>query len=162
MLISQVCEQLIPSNKPFIRKEMFFRLIELANSAESVERNGIFLIVDTFMETLSKADTALYAELSSDIQKDLNRELNRMKSGVSNRDTDNVQAYDQVLQQWIKQTMDNANRNGTAMMDYQSTGGATTRQLDNHARPHGQKHHPIPISVAWYYATTAVSISTGN
>ena len=98
---------LILSNKKLIRKDLFFRLIELSNIAIGEERIQFTKLSDTIMNAVGRLDPLLYASVTADIEKDLASELDRLKTGQRDKDAENVRVYDQVLQQWIQQTVGN-------------------------------------------------------
>ena len=99
-------EKAVSSQKSLIRKELFFRLAELANSAlVAEERNKYATLCDDIMETVQKNDNLLHAELTAEIQKELNLELNRLKSGQKSKDSENAKVYEQALQQWVQNTI---------------------------------------------------------
>ena len=107
-------EKAIASQRGLIRKEMFFRLAELANSAlVSDERSKYANLCDNLMETVQKTDNLLHAELTAEIQKELNLELNRLKSGQKNKDSENARVYEQVLQQWVQNTINGSTTSST-------------------------------------------------
>ena len=98
---------LILSNKKLIRKDLFFRLIELSNIAIGEERVQFTKLSDSMMNAVGRLDPLLYASVTADIEKDLASELDRLKTGQRDKDAENVRVYDQVLQQWIQQTVGN-------------------------------------------------------
>jgi hypothetical protein len=98
-----------------IRKELFFRIAELANSAFSTDEkkryvptqntwenlcNHVFpscnlvcrftTLCDDMMATVLRLDATLHAELSADIQKELNMELNRLRVGQRIKDAESA------------------------------------------------------------------------
>lgn len=99
-------EKAITSQRALIRKELFFRLAELANSAlVSEERSKYASLCDALMEAVQTADSLLHAELTAEIQKELNLELNRLKSGQKSKDSENAKMYEQALNQWVQTTI---------------------------------------------------------
>lgn len=109
---STTLEKAVAAQRPLIRKELFFRIAELANAALTTdERSKYATLCDTLMDTVQKTDSLLHAELTAEIQKELNLELNRLRGGLKNKDTENAKVYEQVLQQWIQTTVNN----GTAV-----------------------------------------------
>ena len=113
-------EKAITSQRALIRKEMFFRLAELANSAlVSDERSKYASLCDELMETVQKTDSLLHAELTAEIQKELNLELNRLKTGQKSKDSENAKVYEQALQQWVQNTINGSTtaKTGGSEMD---------------------------------------------
>ncbi len=103
---STTLEKAVTTQRPLIRKELFFRIAELANAALTTdERSKYATLCDTLMDVVQKTDSLLHAELTAEIQKELNLELNRLRSGLKNKDTENAKVYEQVLQQWIQTTV---------------------------------------------------------
>ena len=98
---------LILANKKLIRKDLFFRFIELSNIAVGEERIQFTKLSDAIMSAVGRLDPLLYASVTADIEKDLSSELDRLKTGQREKDAENVRVYDQVLQQWIQQTVGN-------------------------------------------------------
>jgi len=118
-------EKAISSQKALIRKELFFRLAELANSAlVADERSKYATLCDDLMETVQKNDNLLHAELTAEIQKELNLELNRLKSGQKSKDSENAKVYEQVLQQWVQNTI-----NGSSNIVSTTPGSDTDKNL---------------------------------
>jgi hypothetical protein len=110
-------EQLIMTKKTMVRKELFFRIAELANAAINLEEKARFIALgEDLMETLLKVDGNLHAELNAEIQKELNMELNRLRTGQKSKDKDDGKelgrdkVYDQALQQWQQQISVNKTR----------------------------------------------------
>lgn len=102
-------DSVVTANRQLVCKELFFRLAELANVATDRKEKAYFTsLSDDLMETVQRLDVSLHAELTSDIQKELNLELNRLRSTQKNRDSENIKAYDAVLQQWLQKTMNRA------------------------------------------------------
>eukprot|EP00596_Hydrurales_sp_CCMP1899_P005210 CAMPEP_0119051770 /NCGR_PEP_ID=MMETSP1177-20130426/73275_1 /TAXON_ID=2985 /ORGANISM="Ochromonas sp, Strain CCMP1899" /LENGTH=724 /DNA_ID=CAMNT_0007031091 /DNA_START=367 /DNA_END=2541 /DNA_ORIENTATION=- len=115
-------DQLVVSKRSMVRKELFFRIAELANSAFSTEEKKKFTsLCDELMETVLKTDSTLHAELSADIQKELNMELNRLKTGQKAKDTETLKVYDNTLQKWIESSKQN-----TTSATPQAPDGVTT------------------------------------
>ena len=100
-------DTLIQANKKLIRKDLFFRLVELSNIATGEEKVKFTKLSDSLMSAVGRLDPPLYASVTADIEKELASELDRLKTGQREKDAENVRVYDQVLQQWIQQTVGN-------------------------------------------------------
>lgn len=124
-----VYDSLVNSNKQLLRRDLFFRLIELSNLAKDASEKSKFITLnDNVMNVIQRLDSSLYASLVADIEKEIASELDRLKTGQRNKDAENVKVYDQVLRQWIAQTNANASigalgANGTSLMDAASMPG---------------------------------------
>jgi hypothetical protein len=104
--VENVYDASILANKKLLRKDLFFRLVELCNVAATPEEKAKFSgLSDTIMNAISRLDPALFASLTADIEKEVALELDRLTEGQRSRDAENVKVYDQVLQQWIQQTV---------------------------------------------------------
>ena len=103
---NEVYDALLLSNKRLLRKDLLFRLVELSSAATSVEEKTRFnSLSDDIMAALARLDPSLHASLTAEVEKELTSELDRIKSGLKKKESENVRVYDQVLQQWIQQTM---------------------------------------------------------
>ena len=102
--------ELVATHKGLVCKEMYFRIAELANNARgSEEKQALMKICSDLLEAAKAADPLLHAELSSDIDKALNgggssTQMTGFPGVPVGRDADSAKMYDQVLQQWIRQS----------------------------------------------------------
>jgi len=107
-------ESFVLSHKSLIRKELFFRIAELANSAtDAAERRGYFGLYDAALAAVKASDANLFSEITSDIQKEVTLEANQARRRVQDSDVglgpalgpeETVRVYDsdQMLQQWMQ------------------------------------------------------------
>lgn len=117
----------IAQHRSLIRKEMYFRLAELANAASSQEEKDKFIkLTDDLRETCRSTDSALYAELMSEIEKELNSEINRLKTASKSRDSELPYQYDEALKQWVSRfPTANASALPPMMLNNSMIGGPT-------------------------------------
>jgi len=120
LLEAEDVEQCVLANRSVVRKELLFRLAELANSStDAGERRGYFGLYDAVLAVVKSTDPTLYQDLTSDVAKELSLEAERARGRVQSVDNgrlpaspelqDTVRVYDQALQQWM-QTVDNTTR----------------------------------------------------
>lgn len=113
LTLPELCAQ----HKAFVCKEMYFRIAELANNARAVEDRVRFTDLCAALLSAAKAtDPLLGAELSADIEKELALENPKTADPgqLVSKDGDSARAYEQVLQQWLRQTnQTTVNINGT-------------------------------------------------
>jgi hypothetical protein len=84
-------DALISANKKLIRKELFFRLVELSNVAADPEEKKRFIILsDSLLAAVNALDPALHATVTADIERELAGELDRLKTGQKSVQTENV------------------------------------------------------------------------
>jgi len=100
--------ELVAAHKGLVCKEMYFRIAELANNARgSEEKQALIKLCSDLLDAAKAADPLLHAELSSDIDKAINggTSSGTQPTGAPiGRDADSAKMYDQVLQQWIRQS----------------------------------------------------------
>lgn len=119
-------EDVVRTQKQLLRKEMFFRIAELANvEIVSSQRQRLFALYEDLLLEISRVDPALHAEITSEITKELNSELNRYRNAPlsnlpasatppSSASSSGEEVYDELLQQWMRQMQGDAERNGSA------------------------------------------------
>ena len=109
--------ELVAQHKALVCKEMYFRIAELANNARAGEDRVRFTdLCAALLSAAKAADPLLGAELAADIDKEL--ALDNPKtvdpSQLVSKDGDSARVYEQVLQQWLRQTnQTTVNINGT-------------------------------------------------
>ena len=100
--------ELVAGHKELLCKEMYFRIAELANNARgSEEKQALIKLCSDLLDAAKAVDPLLHAELSSDIDKAVNGGTSSGTQSTSapiGRDADSAKMYDQVLQQWIRQS----------------------------------------------------------
>lgn len=102
-------DNLVMSNKPFIRKELFIRLMELANAAsDERERLRFIDLYELVLDSVDRQDSSLLIEVNSEIKKMIQAEATaiqkRTYSNTAVRSPEvvsTVEIYDQAMQQWL-------------------------------------------------------------
>jgi membrane-associated protease RseP (regulator of RpoE activity) len=102
-------DELLSVNQPLLRKELFFRLVELANAcAAQPERERYLSLFDATLESVKRVDQSLWNEINGGIQRELTAETNRLKQARKSQMDGNAEMYDRVLESWVKQTVSNS------------------------------------------------------
>lgn len=98
--------EVVTSHKSLVGKEMYFRIAELANNAHVTEEKQMLVqMCADLLEAAKNIDPSLHADLTATIERELTGIQPTAIAGQGvGRDADNAKAYDQVLQQWIRQT----------------------------------------------------------
>lgn len=102
-------DNLVANNKPCIRKELFLRIIELANAAANEKERLRFLdLYDMLLDSVDRQDSSLMMEVTSEIKKMIQSEQKAIQkkiysSAVRSPEVEStVQIYNQAMQQWLQ------------------------------------------------------------
>ena len=94
--------KLVKENKALLKKELFFRLAELASSGLTEREQEIYWKAsDRLMQYIKETEVSLYNSLNKDMDREVDNEINNLANMIGSGN-DEMRIYDQIQNKWVQ------------------------------------------------------------
>ena len=92
---------LMKENEALIKKELIFRLAELASSGLTKREQEIYWKAsDRLMRYIKDTDVSMYTSLNKDVDREVDSEINNL-ANIMGTDSNEMRIYDQIQNKWV-------------------------------------------------------------
>ncbi len=119
---------LIKENESLIKKELIFRLAELASSGLTQREKEIYWEAsDRLLRYIKITNMSMYTSLNKDVDREVDNEINNLANIMGGTGSNEMRIYDQINNKWVQ--MDSATELDKGSSGSSSTMNTTTTNL---------------------------------